>query len=207
LQFFNLFSNSYEFWTIDCSLNSFRNGKRLDRTMGHIFQQPNPVVGCTAQLHNSGTRHCAACSRSWLAHGHAGPVLVLTYTTLGGTARLASAQAARGRGVAHQWQWLEPRASEEGAVVACFDGGRGWCGFGGDVAWLGRHSSGGAAVSRDGRTAAVKQPSCAGGSEQRKGRHRTWVQSCRGGGTARSDRRLQRGFGQGGLGPGRADVG
>jgi hypothetical protein len=75
LQIFNLFSNSYEFLTIDCSLNSFRIGKRLDRTMGHIFQRPNPAVGYVAQQHSSGAWHCVACSRSWLAHGHAGPAL------------------------------------------------------------------------------------------------------------------------------------
>jgi hypothetical protein len=107
LQFFNLFSNSYEFWTIDCSLNSFRNGKRLDRTMGHIFQRPNPVVGCVAQQHSSSARHCVARSRSWLAHGHTGPALVLTYTTLGGAARLASASVVTGRGATHRRQWLD----------------------------------------------------------------------------------------------------
>jgi hypothetical protein len=50
---------------------------------------------------------------------------------------------------------LELRASEEGVAVACFDGGRGWCGFSGEAAWLGRHSSGGAVASPDGRMAVV----------------------------------------------------
>jgi hypothetical protein len=45
---FKLFSNSYEFLMIDCRLNSFRNGKRLDRAMGHIFQWPSPAVGYAA---------------------------------------------------------------------------------------------------------------------------------------------------------------
>jgi hypothetical protein len=36
-------------------------------------------------------------SCSWLAHGHAGPTLVLTYMALGGAARLASAPVAGGR--------------------------------------------------------------------------------------------------------------
>jgi hypothetical protein len=136
--------------------------------MGHIFQWPNPVVGYTAQQHSSDTRHCAARSRSWLAHDYAGPALVLMYMALGGTARLASAPTVRGRGVAHQRQRLELRALEEGVVVACFNNGQGWCGFGGEVAWLGRRSSSGAAASRDGRTVAVTRPSCAGGTKQQK---------------------------------------
>jgi hypothetical protein len=84
--------------------------------------------------------------------------------------RLASARAVRGRGAAHRWQRLELRASEEGAVVACFNCGRGWCGFGGEAAWLGRHSSDGVVVSRGGSTATTTQPRCAGGTEQQKGR-------------------------------------
>jgi hypothetical protein len=106
--------------------------KRLDRTMGHIFQRPNPVVGCATQQHSSGARHYTAHSRSLLAHGHAGPALVLTYTTLGGVARLASAPAVRGRGAAHRWQndglsfelrrrawpWLASTAAGGGAASA-----------------------------------------------------------------------------------------
>jgi hypothetical protein len=136
--------------------------------MGHIFQRPNPVVGYTAQQHSSDARHCAARSRSWLAHDYAGPALVLTYMALSGTARLASAPTVRGRGVAHQRQWLELQASEEGVVVACLNSGRGWCGFSGEVAWLGHRSSSGVAASRDGRTAAVMRQSCAGGTKQQK---------------------------------------
>jgi hypothetical protein len=69
--------------------------KDFDRTMGHIFQWPNPVVGCAAQQHSSGARHYATHSCSWLAHGHAGPTLVLTYMALGGAVRLASAPTVR----------------------------------------------------------------------------------------------------------------
>jgi hypothetical protein len=52
--------------------------------------------------------------------------------------------------------------------VACFDDGRGWCGFGGEAAWLGRRSSDDTVASQDGRTAATMLPSCIGGTEQRK---------------------------------------
>jgi hypothetical protein len=54
--------------------------------------------------------------------------------------------------------------------LVCFDGGQGWCGFGREAAWLGRRSSGGAATSWDGRTAAVMRPGCADGTEQWEGR-------------------------------------
>jgi hypothetical protein len=64
---------------------------------------------------------------------------------------------------------LELRASEEGVAVACFDGGRGWCGFSGEAAWLGRHSSDGVVASPDGRMVVVMRPGCAGGTEQREG--------------------------------------
>jgi hypothetical protein len=50
-----------------------------------------------SQQHSSSVRHCAARSRSWLAHDHVGLALVLTHTALGSAARLASAPMARGR--------------------------------------------------------------------------------------------------------------
>jgi hypothetical protein len=101
--------------------------------MGHIFQQPNPAVGCVAQLHSSGAWHCAARSCSWLAHGHAGPTLVLTHTTLGYAARLASAPTARGR---MEVLIIGSRSSREGNS----GGWSGLCGDGGlsrpyDGAW------------------------------------------------------------------------
>jgi hypothetical protein len=67
---------------IDCRLNSFRNGKRLDRAMGHIFQWPSPVVGCAAQQHR--LRALAACALWQTGGGARLPVELGGMEALGG---------------------------------------------------------------------------------------------------------------------------
>jgi hypothetical protein len=98
-----------------------------------------------AQQHSSGTRHCAARSHSWLAHGHAGPALVLTHTALGGTARLASAPTVRGR---MEVLTIGSRSIREGKSG-------GWSGLRGDGG-LGRPCDG--AWQSSGARADVKRP-------------------------------------------------